>query len=122
MPGLSRKTSPTENEGRLSNWLRSIVVDVCPAGAWLSVSRAALAVTLLFCEVAVAAGAAVGVVCRRTDDERVLGFDAAGLARISRGASTVTVGNVRSAVCALVLEGIAESALHSASKLALPRA
>ena len=33
MPGLSRSTSPTENDGRLSNWLRSIVVAVWPAGA-----------------------------------------------------------------------------------------
>ncbi|MGY3291410.1 hypothetical protein ACVWW3_002745 [Bradyrhizobium sp. LM2.9] len=32
MPGLSRKTSLTENDGRLSNWLRSMVVAVCPAG------------------------------------------------------------------------------------------
>ncbi|WP_334408043.1 hypothetical protein [Bradyrhizobium sp. AZCC 2289] len=106
----------------MSNRLRSTVVDVCPAGARPSVSRAALAVTFSFCDAAVVTGVAVGVVCRRTDDERVLGFDAAGLARISRGASTVTVGNVRSAVCALVLEGMAESALQSTSRLALPRA
>jgi hypothetical protein len=33
MPGLSRRTSLTENEGRLSNWLRSMVVAVWPGGA-----------------------------------------------------------------------------------------
>ena len=34
MPGLSRNTSATENAGRLSNWLRSIVEAVWPLGAW----------------------------------------------------------------------------------------
>jgi hypothetical protein len=33
MPGLSRNTSLTENDGLLSNWFRSMVVAVCPAGA-----------------------------------------------------------------------------------------
>src|SRR5438309_2784515 len=42
-PGLSRSTSPTENAGLLSNWLRSMVVVVCPDGAWVRLAAAALA-------------------------------------------------------------------------------
>ena len=34
MPGLSRSTSATVTAGRLSNWLRSMVVSVWPVGAW----------------------------------------------------------------------------------------
>jgi hypothetical protein len=54
--------------------------------------------------------------------ERTLGFRTAGLARTSRGASIVTGGSDRSAVCAFVMEGMADSALQSTSVLALLKA
>jgi len=66
--------------------------------------------------------AAGGLDCGLALDERIRGFCAAGLARTSRGASTVTGGNDWAAVCAFIVEGIVESALHSASVLAPLRA
>jgi hypothetical protein len=124
IPGLSRNTSPTENAGLLSNWLRSIVVCVCPVGAWSRFSRAALAVTFFVCVgadtvVRVAAG---GRVCRRADVKRTFGVCTAGLARSTRGASMVTGGNIRSPVWAFAIEGISQSALQSMSVPALRNA
>jgi hypothetical protein len=88
----------------------------------LRLARAALAVTYFVCSEAVD-NVTAGFDCRLALPERTLGFCAAGLARAaSRGASTVTGGSVRSAVCALVIEGIAESVLQSTAALAPPRA
>src|ERR1700676_4803542 len=110
-PGLSRNTSPTENDGLLSNWLRSTVVCVSPAGAWYRLARAALAARFPFCADAVVTAAAGCLVSREAEEDRALGFCTAGLARASRGASTVTGGSVELAVCAFDVEGLGESAL-----------
>jgi hypothetical protein len=59
-----------------------------------------------------------GLACGRAD-ERTAGFRAAGLAAVARGASTVTAG---SAVWALAVDDIKESALPSTAKLAPPQA
>jgi hypothetical protein len=118
MPGLSRKTSPTENDGRLSNWLRSIVVWICPLGAWNRFARASLGVTRTACDAAGVATMTLGLARARTD-ERTLGRRATGFAAVARGASTVTGGN---AVWARMVEGVRQSALQSTSRLALQRA
>jgi len=55
-------------------------------------------------------------------EARTPGFRAAGLAAVARGASTVTGGKAWLAVCALAPDGMAESALPNASRLALPKA
>src|SRR6185369_17044160 len=118
MPGLSRNMSATENAGRFSNRLRSIVVSVWPLGAVLSSARATLGVMP---EVSDADGAGVtegGRACVRAA-ERTAGFRAAGLAVAARGASTVTAGN---AVWASAADGTRESALPSTARLAPPKA
>jgi hypothetical protein len=119
MPGLSRSTSATENAGRLSNWLRSIVVSVWPVGAWYSRARATLGVMPAVCEAAGAGLAEGGLACCVRADVRAAGLRAAGLGVATRGASTVTAGN---AVWAFVFEGERENALQSTSRLALPSA
>ena len=71
----------------------------------------------------VVARAATGcLVSREAEEDRTLGFCTADLARASRGASTVTGGSIELAVCAFIIEGITESALQSASVLALLKA
>jgi hypothetical protein len=118
IPGLSRSTSAAENDGRLSNWLRLIVVSVWPLGARYRLARASLGVTPAPCDTAGVAMIRLGR-ARVLADERALGRRATGFATGARGASTVTGGN---AVCALVLDGAKDSALQSTSRLAHPGA
>src|SRR5262245_40072737 len=118
MPGLSRRMSATENAGRFSNRLRSMVVSVWPLGAVLSSARATLGVMPAVSDADGAGGADGGRACGVRAEVRTAGLRAAGLAPVERGASTVTAGND---VWANALDGKKESALPSTSRLAPPR-